>query len=274
MEDKIPLRLAALGHPTRLAVFRLLMRRYPDRVPAGDIAAALDLRPSTLSSHLSSLTQADLVAQNRVSTSIRYTINMETVRGTFDGLLLECCRGRPELCASNLPLSTQVPPNGSKTRFNALFICVGNSARSIFAETLLRDLGGDQFNVFSAGTSPFSVLNPHAVAQLKAKGHEVSTLKSQHIDEFRGADAPTMDFVFTVCDTAANEECPPWEGQPISAHWGIPDPVKATGTDAEISLAFQTAYGELRNRILAFTALPLRTLDRISLQKAVDDLAH
>jgi len=161
----------------------------------------------------------------------------------------------------------------SERKYNVLFVCTGNSARSIFAETILRAESGDRFEVYSAGTKPYSELNPFALDVLEAKGHETSGLRAKNVSEFQGEDAPKMDFVFTVCNQAANEECPAWEGQPISAHWGMPDPVKTEGSDAQKSLAFQHAYGALRNRILAFTALPLETLDRISLQKAVDNIA-
>jgi arsenate reductase len=159
-------------------------------------------------------------------------------------------------------------------KYNVLFICSGNSARSIFAESILRDMAGDRFEAHSAGTRPYSELNPFAVKVLEDKGHDVSLLRAKNVAEFQRPDAPEMDFVFTVCDQAANEECPPWPGQPISAHWGMPDPVKVEGTEAEKALAFQQAYGALRNRLLAFTALPIDQLDRISLQKAVDDLAR
>ena len=157
-------------------------------------------------------------------------------------------------------------------KYNVLFICVGNSARSIFAEALLRQIGGARFNAYSAGTRPFSQLNLIAVEMLVAKGHDVSQLRAKTVAEFQGADAPRMDFVFTVCDLAANEDCPPWPGQPVSAHWGMPDPVKAAGTEAERRLAFQQAYGALKHRIAAFAALPFETLDRMSLQRAVDEI--
>lgn len=126
----------------------------------------------------------------------------------------------------------------SDRKYNVLFICVGNSARSIFAESLLRTLGGDRFNAYSAGVRPSSELNPFAVQVLKDKGHDVSVLRAKNFAEFTGADAPQLDFVFTVCDQAAAEECPVWEGQPISGHWGMPDPVKVSGTDAEKALGF------------------------------------
>ena len=155
-------------------------------------------------------------------------------------------------------------------KFNVLFICTGNSARSIFAEAILRREAGDRFNAFSAGTKPQSALNPFALVVLAQKGHDISILRSKNVSEFQGVDAPTFDFVFTVCNQAANEDCPAWTGQPVSAHWGMPDPVTVDGTDAQKSLAFQQAYGALLNRIKAFTALPITSLDRISLQQAVD----
>ena len=272
MEEEIPSRLSILGHPQRLAVFRLLMRRYPDRVPAGELAEALDIKASTLSAYLSALQQAGLVSQERAGTSLRYRIDMTEVRRTFDYLLLECCRGRPDLCSPlSLPFSTGTPPM-TDHRYKVLFICTGNSARSIFAESILRKEAGDRFDVWSAGTAPRSELNPFALEVLRQKGHDISVLRAKNVAEFQGEGAPKFDFVFTVCNQAANEDCPAWTGQPVSAHWGMPDPVKAEGTDAQKSLAFHQAYGALHNRIKAFAALPFASLDRISLQRAVDDI--
>ncbi len=250
------------------------MRRYPDRVPAGELSEALGIKPSTLSAYLSALMQTGLVTQERVSTSLRYTIDMTQVRQTFDYLLRDCCRGRTELCLPFASQSWEGPAPMPDRIYNVLFICTGNSARSIFAESILRKEGGDRFNAFSAGTKPRSELNPFALEVLRQKGHEISELRAKNVAEFQGPDAPAFDFVFTVCNQAANEECPAWHGQPISAHWGMPDPVKAEGTDAERSLAFQHAYGALRNRITAFTALSLASLDRIALQEAVDDIGR
>ncbi len=274
MEEEIPSRLSILGHPQRLAVFRLLMRRYPDRVPAGELAEALGLKASTLSAYLSALQQAGLVSQERAGTSLLYRIVMTEVRRTFDYLLLDCCRGRPDLCSPlSLPFSTGTPPMSDR-KYKVLFICTGNSARSIFAESILRKEAGDRFEAFSAGTSHRSDLNPFALEVLRQKGHDISVLRSKNVTEFQGDDAPKFDFVFTVCNQAANEDCPAWTGQPVSAHWGMPDPVKAEGTDAQKSLAFQQAFGALQNRIKAFTALPFASLDRISLQRAVDDIGR
>lgn len=274
MEKLIPSRLSILGHPQRLAVFRLLMRRYPDRVPAGELAEALDLKASTLSAYLSALSQAGLVTQERVGTSLRYQIAMTEVRRTFDYLLLDCCRGRPEFCSPVSFPSASGNQLMSDQKYKVLFICTGNSARSIFAESILRKEAGDRFESYSAGTRPRSELNPFALDVLRQKGHDISVLRAKNIAEFQGESAPKFDFVFTVCNQAANEECPAWTGQPVSAHWGMPDPVKAEGTDAQKSLAFHQAYGALHNRIKVFTALPIASLDRISLQKAVDDIGR
>ncbi|KIN60074.1 Arsenate reductase [Sulfitobacter noctilucae] len=268
----IPNRLSTLGHPQRLALFRLLMRRYPDRVPATELAQALGLKPNTLSTYVNALMQAELITQQRVGTSLRYAINIDVTRETFGYLLQDCCRGRPDICIPN-----SAPEGDSQMadrKYNVLFICTGNSARSIFAESILRDLAGERFAAYSAGTKPRSELNPFAVEVLRQKGHDVSVLRSKNVAEFQAPDGPKFDFVFTVCDQAANEECPSWQGQPISAHWGLPDPVKAEGSDAEKSLAFQRTYGALRNRMIGFSALPLASLDRMSLQKAVDEIGQ
>ena len=267
MESIAITQFTTLGHPHRLAVFRLLMRHYPDAMSAGDIAAALTLKPSTLSVYLAALRQSGLIVQERLGTSLLYRTDMAGAEALVGYLVDDCCRARP-LCNGPI-LETGTLMTRS---FNVLFLCAANSARSIMAETILR-AQGPQFNTFSAGTVP-STLNPDAVALLRSKGHDVDGLRSKSVEEFRASDAPQMDFVFTVCDQAANEECPAWSGQPISGHWGQPDPVKATGTEAERALAFQTAYAILKHRIGAFAALPLNTLDRMSLQSSVDDIAQ
>jgi arsenate reductase len=270
MEKEIPDQLSTLGHPQRLAIFRLLMRRYPDRVPAGEIASTLGVKASTMSTYLSALTRDQMVEQQRAGTSLLYAINMTTVQRLFGYLFSDCCRGRPDIC---MPFSTGTTPMSDR-KYNVLFICVGNSARSIFAESILRSAAGDRFIAYSAGTRPGTQLNPFAVQVLRDKGHDTSVLRSKDVSEFSRPDAPQFDFVFTVCDQAANEECPAWEGQPVSGHWGMPDPVKVEGTNAEKALTFQQAYGALKHRIEAFIALPIETLDRIALQKAVDDIGR
>lgn len=270
MEITLTDQLSALSHPQRLAVFRLLVRRAPDAVPAGEIAQVLDFKPSTASVYLSALTGAGLITQTRAGNSLRYAFNPSAAQSLISDLFLDCCRGRPDLCAGVFERTDPMPDR----KYNVLFICTGNSARSIFAEAILRHEAGERFNAFSAGTRPYSELNPFAVEMLASKDIPVGDLRAKNVSEFQGDGAPKMDFVFTVCDRAANEDCPAWEGQPISAHWGLPDPVKAEGTDAEKRLAFQQSYGMMRHRILAFSALPFDALDRASLQSQVDRIGR
>jgi protein-tyrosine-phosphatase/DNA-binding transcriptional ArsR family regulator len=261
---------AALGHPSRLSLFRLLMRFAPRPARPSEIAQALRLPSSTLSHHLADLANAGLIRVTREGRSLWYAADLAALRALVDHLTLDTGRGRPDLFASALsPEIIQM----QDTDFDVLFLCTGNSARSIFAEALLRDLGRGKFQAFSAGTRPGGHLNPFALEVLQRNGHSLDGLRSKHVAEFQAPDAPVMDFVFTVCDTAAAEECPPWAGQPITGHWGMPDPVKVQGTDAEKALAFAQIYGELRRRIAAFVALPFATLDRLSLQRHVDNLS-
>ena len=265
-------RLSTLSHPHRMDVFRLLMRRCPDAVPAGEIVDALRLKPSTASTYLSALTSAGVITQRREATRLLYTVNLDAVRDVVGGLFLDCCRGRADLCPPQIAEIMQSLRPQQDSKFNVLFVCTGNSARSIFAETILRDVAGDRFVAYSAGTENRSELNPFALEVLQAQGHDVSPLQSKNIGVFQAAAAPAMEFVFTDSDRAANEECLTWTGQPVSGHWGLPDPVKATGTDAEKRLAFHQTYGALHNRISAFTALSFDLLDRRSLQENIDKI--
>ena len=259
---------ATLGHPGRLAVFRLLMRFAPQGVRPTEIAEALDLKPNTLSHHLADLSACGLCHVERRGRSLLYAVDLDTAEALIGYLALDVGRARPDLLAPLLAARRTTAMRD--TDFDVLFICSGNSARSIFAEALLRDLGKGKFQAFSAGTRPNTELNPFALEVLKRNGHDIAGLRSKHISEFQQPDAPVMDFVFTVCDTAAAEECPPWPGQPITGHWGLPDPVKATGTDAEKALVFAQTYAALRRRIAAFVELPFDSLSRISLQARVD----
>ncbi len=267
-QNRAVLAFATLGHPGRLAVYRLLMRFAPQGVRPTEMAEALALKPNTLSHHLADLAAAGLVRVERRGRSLFYSVDLDTAEGLIGYLALDVGRARPDLLASLL-----LPRKDAAMRdtdFDVLFICSGNSARSIFAEALLRDLGRGKFQAFSAGHRPGTALNPFALEVLERNGHDVSGLRSKHVSEFQQPGAIVMDFVFTVCDTSAAEECPPWPGQPITGHWGLPDPVKATGTDAEKALVFAQTYATLRRRIMAFVALPFDSLSRLSLQSRVD----
>ena len=150
--------------------------------------------------------------------------------------------------------------------YNVLFLCTGNSARSIIAEAVLNCIGGGKFRAYSAGSQPKGELNPHAVALLERRGFDTSGLRSKSWQEFARAGAPQLDYIFTVCDNAAGEACPLWPGRPATAHWGIADPAQATGSPAEIAAVFEETYDLLARRIEAFVALPLDTLDQPTLQ--------
>jgi len=157
---------------------------------------------------------------------------------------------------------------------NVLFLCTGNSARSIMAETILNSLGAKRFRAYSAGSHPAGSVNPIAIGWLKKNRFDTDSLRSKSWDEFAAPGAPVMDFVLTVCDNAAGEVCPVWPGQPISAHWGVEDPVSVQGTSEEKEKAFSNVFMILNRRISIFISLPFASLDRISLYREVKDIGQ
>jgi protein-tyrosine-phosphatase len=158
--------------------------------------------------------------------------------------------------------------------FNTLFLCTGNSARSIMAEAILNKIGKGKFKAYSAGSQPKGEINLRTVELLQSLGYDTARFRSKSWNEFAKPGAPPLDFVFTVCDNAAGETCPVWPGQPMTAHWGVPDPAEAQGSDAEIALAFKDAYRMLLRRIEIFVALPIRSLDRLSLQAKLKEIGR
>ncbi len=157
---------------------------------------------------------------------------------------------------------------------NVLFLCTHNSARSIIAECVTARLGGNRFRGFSAGSQPSGRVHPYALDLLRQLNYDTSKLRSKSWEEFAAPGAPELDFVFTVCDSAANEVCPVWPGQPMSAHWGLPDPSAAEGTESERRFAFADTHRMLYQRIGIFTNLPLSSLDKLSLQRRLDDIGR
>ncbi len=157
---------------------------------------------------------------------------------------------------------------------DVLFLCIGNSARSIMAEAILNRIGAGRFGAWSAGSMPTGVVNPHALALLKRQNYPTAGLRSKSWEEFTGPSAPKLDFVFTVCDNAASEVCPIWPGQPMTAHWGVPDPAAVRGSPAEIAMAFADAFRMLNNRISLMVSLPITSLDRLSLQRRLDAIGR
>lgn len=157
---------------------------------------------------------------------------------------------------------------------NVLFLCTGNAARSIIAEAIVNREGRGRFRAWSAGSHPKGAVNPNTIRLLESLRYKTGGFRSKSWDEFEGPDAPKLDFVFTVCDDAAAEVCPVWPGQPMTAHWGVPDPAAAQGSSSEIALAFADAYRMLNNRIALFMSLPLASLDRLSLQRRLDEIGQ
>ena len=158
--------------------------------------------------------------------------------------------------------------------YNVLFLCTGNSARSIMAEAIMNEKGRPNFVAYSAGSHPSGKVRPEALRELEAAHLPTSGLRSKSWDEFAKPSAPRLDFVFTVCDNAANEVCPVWPGQPMTAHWGVPDPAAAQGTKEQVQQAFREAFFLLERRISLFLALPLTTLSRMSLKKEIDNIGR
>jgi len=169
-----------------------------------------------------------------------------------------------------VPVNSETPHRP----YNVLFLCTGNSARSIIAEAILNKAAPGRFHAYSAGSHPKGQVNPHALDMLKRLGYDISQYRSKAWDEFAAPGAPPLDFVITVCDNAAGEVCPIWPGRPMTAHWGMPDPAAIEGTPSEIALAFADTYRMLNNRITAFANLKISALDRLSLQTHVADIGQ
>jgi arsenate reductase (thioredoxin) len=159
-------------------------------------------------------------------------------------------------------------------RYNVLFLCTGNSARSIMAEAIMNYKGRPSFTAYSAGSHPAGIIRPEAIAQLESAHLSTSNLRSKSWEEFSTLDAPKLDFVFTVCDNAAKEVCPIWPGQPMTAHWGVADPAAVRGTEKEIERAYRDAFLTLERRISLFLCLPLATIDKLAIKKEIDKIGH
>jgi ArsR family transcriptional regulator, arsenate/arsenite/antimonite-responsive transcriptional repressor / arsenate reductase (thioredoxin) len=272
--------LSALANPTRLAAFRRLVEAGPKGMPAGVAARLLNVPHNTLSGHLGDLVGAGLVRSRRDGRSVIYSADLDGLARLVAFLAADCCGGRPEACDESNPLLARIASMARggvsqmpETRpYNVLILCTGNSARSIIAEAILNKLGAGRFKAFSAGSQPKGKVHPEARALLNQLGYDVSWARSKNWDEFARPGAPQMDFILTVCDSAAGEACPVWPGHPMTAHWGIADPAAAKGTPAEIRAAFAEAYRLLYNRISIFVSLPIASLDRLSLQGKLHEI--
>jgi len=266
--------LAALAHDARLAVFKRLVQAGPEGLAAGVLAEQLALAPSALSFHLKELTQTGLLVQRPDGRKLMYSAGFHTMNGLIAHLTENCCQG--QTCAVDTAAvachpATCSPPGDTMTvtPYNVLFLCTGNSARSILAEAQLNALAPHRFKAYSAGSQPAGAVNPFTLDFLRSSGLPTDGLRSKSWSEFAAEGAPHMDFIVTVCDQAAGEACPVWPGHPAVAHWGVPDPAAATGSDADKRHAFVQAAALLRRRIELFTSLPLDSLDHLARQQRI-----
>lgn len=272
--DRAVQALTALAQSHRLAIYRLLVGAGPAGRTAGEIAQALHLAAPTLSFHLKTLTQAGLIRVRQEGRHLHYSTDFAAMHALIDFLSEHCCGGAPHLCDPNRIRPIQEEPDMSERVYNVLFLCTGNSARSIIAEAVLNAMGRGRFRAFSAGSHPTGQVNPYALELIARNRLPTEALRSKSWDEFAAPGAPQLDFVFTVCDRAAEESCPVWPGQPMTAHWGVPDPAAVQGTEEEKRRAFLRAWTELANRISIFVSLPFDKLDRLALQRRLDEIGR
>lgn len=272
--------LGSLAHEVRLSVFRMLVRAGPNGLKPSFIAEELGIAAPPLSFHLKDLNNSGLIIARPEGRSIHYSANFDAMNELIGYLTENCCDG--ETCKMDgvdqvrngfsVQSFGKRKTNMTEKVFNVLFLCTGNSARSILAEVQLNALGKGKFKAFSAGSHPNGAVNPFAIEFLSKNGFPTDDLRSKSWDEFAQPDAPVMDYVITVCDQAAGEQCPFWPGQPMSAHWGVFDPAAVQGTDDQKRRAFRDTAAIMRKRIELFVALPAASLDRMSLKAQMDEI--
>ena len=265
--------MAALAAEPRVRAIQALVRAGAKGIPAGDLARRCGVAPSTMSFHLTQMRNAGLVESRREGRTLYYLANHPALESLGHGVMTGFCPAvvpgvHPFIPAKTGDIAMRAPDRDRP--LNVLFLCTGNSARSQMAEAILNREGAGKFRAFSAGSFPRDAVHPRALALLQRANLPVEGLRSKSWDEFAAPDAPQMDFVFTVCDDAAGETCPVWPGQPMTAHWGVPDPVAFQGTGAATAILFNDVFRMLFNRISIFAQLPLASLDRLSLQRKVD----
>ncbi len=267
--------LSALAQDTRLDIFRHLARNGPQ--PAGQVGEQFNLPPATLSFHLKTLQHAGLLECRREGRQLIYQARCEVIMTLTAYLTEHCCKLPTFNPETVIPFATPTWSTAAVNQekiYNVLFLCTGNSARSVLAEATLNHLGTGRFRAFSAGSFPTGKINPLSLKLLELQGIPTDGLRSKSWNEFATPDSPLLDFVFTVCDNAAGEVCPVWPGQPISAHWGVEDPAGVEGDEAIKMLAFRKALRELENRIKIFISLPIQSLDKIRLKSKLDEIGQ
>lgn len=268
--------MGALAQETRLDVLRLLLAEGASGLPAGEVAARLGVVRNTLSFHLAAMERAGLLVATRRGRSILYAVRVARVREFVVFLTETCCRGDPSRCGDLGRLVEDLWENPSVAQaapaHTVLFLCTRNSARSIMAEAILAKLGEGRFRALSAGPDPSPTgPMPEVLAKLAAMGHDVSGLRSKDWSEVQGSDP---DLVITLCDTLEGQECPEFGGRPVTAAWPLPDPAKFAGNDAERQTLLNELYAALHRRMAILMSLPFASLDRLSLQRRMDDIGR
>jgi protein-tyrosine-phosphatase/DNA-binding transcriptional ArsR family regulator len=269
------LAFAALSQETRLDLMRLLIARGATGLPAGDLSARLNLPASTLSFHLAALERAGLTHSTRQGRQIIHAVRLSGLRQLLAFLTEACCGGRPELCGDLARLLPPLPDEDQPMTpaFNVLFLCTHNSARSIMAEAILRQIGGGRFQAYSAGSDPIDAPNPEVIDKLHTFGHDIDALHCKSWHRFTGPDAPRMDFVIALCDTLDGQTCPDFSRFAVTAAWPLPDPAKFSGNVTERATMLNELYASLRRRLEIFTALPFASLDRMAMKARLDEIA-
>lgn len=267
--------LGALAQPTRLEIFRLLMRYRPHGLTAGDIGRLLAVAHNTLSTHLGALEQAGLLVSRREGRHIIFAAQPARADALLGFLTEACCSERPSACppdASGLPARREYEPR-MRPVF-VLVVCTGNSARSIMAEAVLNREGLGRIKAFSAGSRPQEAPHPRALELLAELGYDVSAMRSKSWDEFQGPTAPPLDLVITVCDDAAEAQCPAFPGVPIRVHWGLDDPARVLGSAEAQRAAFRQSYRDLVARVTAFVNLPFEEMALAELEPVLAAIAR
>ena len=225
--------------------------------------------PSTLSFHLNALAKAGLVSSSRRGRQVIYRLRFAGLRSLFGYLTETCCAGRPDLCCE---IAQLVPQDGPEPRsvspaFNVLFLCTGNSARSLMAEAILDKIGQGRFNAYSAGSHPAAAPMPEVIERLRALGHDTAGLHCKSWGAFTGPDAPRMDFVIALCDTLEGQQCPDVGTDVLTASWPLPDPARFSGSTTEKATLINELYGMVRRRLEILVNLPHASLDRLALEQ-------
>jgi ArsR family transcriptional regulator, arsenate/arsenite/antimonite-responsive transcriptional repressor / arsenate reductase (thioredoxin) len=262
----------SLAQATRLAAVRHLLAVHPQSLPAGEIARLCDVPHNTMSTHLGILSRAGLISVEKDGRSMNYRADIDGFRGLLEFLSRDCCNGRPELCGDAFDLPSEATGKFMTPAFNVLFLCTQNSARSIIAEALLEKVGRGRFRAYSAGSEPAREPVPEVIERLKALGHDVSRLRSKSWDEFKGSQAPRMDFIIALCDAPSGQFCPDLEGQFVTGAWPLPDPAQFSGSPTERTTLLNELYAMIRRRIEIFTSLPFDSLDRMAIKARLDEI--